>query len=62
MDGRDARVKKLEEKQSKMQMQLITSKPKGVVKRNLEYMIRELENEIHVTKHGDPANWKKSLG
>lgn len=62
MDERTARVKKLEEKQTKLHMQLVMSKPKGVVKRNLEYTIRQLENEIHITKYGNPANWNKSLG
>lgn len=62
MEDRNIRLKRLLQKLDQQEANLRNMQPKkGIVKRNIEYTIVQLKEEIKKTEHGDPATWDKNL-
>ena len=62
MEDRNQRLKRLQQKLDQQESNLRNMQPKkGVVKRNVEYMIVKLKEEIRKTENGDPDAWDKDL-
>ena len=62
MEDRNQRLKRLQQKLDQQESNLRNMQPKkGVVKRNVEYMIVKLKEEIRKTEYGDPDAWDKDL-